>query len=90
MLDTCAALQSLGQIELTMIPVDSKARINLGSLEAICSNDIHLLCIIAANNKEPSNPSKLWQRSLNAMVLPTPAMHLKPSVNYQFTVKIGG
>ena len=89
-LDTYAALQSLGQIELTMIPVDHKARINLDSLEAICSQDIHLLCMMAANNEGPSTPSKLWQRSLNAMVLPTPAMHLKPPVNYQFTVKIGG
>lgn len=50
-LDTCEALQKQGRIELIYIPVDTQARIDLGQLGQACASDIHLLCIMAANNE---------------------------------------
>ena len=50
-LDTCHALQAAGRIELVEIPVDAHARIDLNQLDQICGSDLHLLCIMAANNE---------------------------------------
>ena len=50
-LDTCHALEAQGQVQLTVLPVNDKAQINLSELEAICASGIHLICIMAANNE---------------------------------------
>ena len=50
-LDTCHALEAQGEIHLTILPVDDKARIDLSELEAVCASGIHLVCIMAANNE---------------------------------------
>ncbi|MFH7241611.1 MAG: cysteine desulfurase family protein [Spirulina sp.] len=50
-LDTCAALQKQGRIDLIYIPVDTQARLDLDALEQACAHGLHLLCIMAANNE---------------------------------------
>lgn len=50
-LDTCTALHKQGRIDLIYIPVDTQARLDLGQLEQVCVSDIHLLCVMAANNE---------------------------------------
>lgn len=50
-LDTCYALKSQGKIRLTVLPVDTRAYIDLLQLEKICDNGVHLLCAMAANNE---------------------------------------
>lgn len=50
-LDTCDALQKQGRIDLIKIPVDSKAQVDLNTIEKNCASGIHLLCIMAANNE---------------------------------------
>lgn len=50
-LDTCLALQKQNRVEIIILPVDAKARIDLGQLEKSCASSIHLLCIMAANNE---------------------------------------
>lgn len=50
-LDTCTALEKQGRIEVITLPVDTKARIDLDQLEKACASDIHLLCVMAANNE---------------------------------------
>lgn len=50
-LDTCYALKSQDKIRLTVLPVDNQARIDLLQLEQACTDGIHLLCVMAANNE---------------------------------------
>ncbi len=50
-LDTCAALQKQGRIDLISLGVDHKARVNLAELEQVCASGLDLLCVMAANNE---------------------------------------
>ena len=50
-LDTCQALKAQDKIKLTILSADSQAHLDLSTLEKICASDIHLLCIMAANNE---------------------------------------
>lgn len=50
-LDTCRALEKRGWAELVYLQVDSKGRLNLNHLEAVCAEGLSLLCVMAANNE---------------------------------------
>ena len=50
-LDTCLALQEQGRVQLSILPVDSKARLDLTQVEQLCAGGLHLLCVMAANNE---------------------------------------
>lgn len=50
-LDTCQILESEDQINLTILPVDKEANVNLSQVEQVCAAKLHLLCIMAANNE---------------------------------------
>ncbi|RZM78648.1 cysteine desulfurase family protein [Leptolyngbya iicbica] len=50
-LDTCLALEEQGRVKLSILPVDTQARIDLAQLEQACASGIHLLCVMAANNE---------------------------------------
>nr|WP_204142036.1 cysteine desulfurase family protein [Halomicronema sp. CCY15110] len=50
-LDTCLALEEQGRVKLSILPVDTQARIDLVQLEQACASGIHLLCVMAANNE---------------------------------------
>jgi len=50
-LDTCLALEEEGRVKLSILPVDTQARIDLAQLEQACASGIHLLCVMAANNE---------------------------------------
>ncbi len=49
--DVCYELKDHKQIELTTLPVDCRANIDLSHLENACAAGIDLLCIMAANNE---------------------------------------
>ncbi len=50
-LDTCLALQEQGRVTLSLLPVDSQARLDLAHVEQVCARGLHLLCVMAANNE---------------------------------------
>ena len=50
-LGTCHDLEAQDKIQLTILPVDDKAQLDLSELETICASGIHLICIMAANNE---------------------------------------
>lgn len=50
-LDTCLAFEEQGCVKLSILPVDTQARIDLAQLEQACASGIHLLCVMAANNE---------------------------------------
>ena len=50
-LDTCLALEEQGRVKLSILPVDTQARIVLAQVEQACANGIHLLSVMAANNE---------------------------------------
>lgn len=50
-LDTCQGLERNGRARLRWLPVDSAARVDLGSVEAACRDGCELLCLMAANNE---------------------------------------
>jgi cysteine desulfurase len=50
-LDTCLALQEQGRVQLSILPVDTQARLDLTQVEQLCAGGLHLLCVMAANNE---------------------------------------
>jgi cysteine desulfurase len=50
-LDTCLALQEQGRVKLSILPVDTQARLDLAQVEQLCAGGLHLLCVMAANNE---------------------------------------
>lgn len=50
-LDTCYALEAQDKIELSILAVDTQARLDFFQLETICASGIHLLCVMAAGNE---------------------------------------
>lgn len=50
-IDTCQALAKKGKIELIELSVDQLGRVNLEEIEEICSRELSLLCVMAANNE---------------------------------------
>ncbi|NEQ47463.1 MAG: cysteine desulfurase [Leptolyngbya sp. SIOISBB] len=50
-LDTCLALEEQERVKLSILPVNTQARIDLAQLEQACASGIHLLCVMAANNE---------------------------------------
>lgn len=50
-LDICLALHKQGTIDIELLPVDTKAQIDLVQLEQACAGGVHLLCLMAANNE---------------------------------------
>jgi len=50
-LDTCQTLAKENRIDLSLIPVDAQAHLDLQRLEHLCANGLHLLCVMAANNE---------------------------------------
>ncbi|MDY7076686.1 MAG: aminotransferase class V-fold PLP-dependent enzyme, partial [Chloroflexota bacterium] len=50
-LDAIAAHEQAGEISVRWLPVDSQARLEMGALEAACSEGIDLVCVMAANNE---------------------------------------
>lgn len=50
-LDCIASFERKGQLEVTWLPVDEKARISLEFLNNIEGSDVDLICLMAANNE---------------------------------------
>ncbi len=50
-LDTCAALAKQKEAEMVWLKVDECAQLDLEHLEQVCQQEIHLLCVMAANNE---------------------------------------
>jgi cysteine desulfurase len=50
-LDTCRQLAQDDRVDLTEIPVDDRARIDLKEIERCCADGLDLLCVMAANNE---------------------------------------
>lgn len=50
-LNTCYALEAQDKIELSILAVDTQARLDFFQLETICASGIHLLCVMAAGNE---------------------------------------
>ncbi|NJK99756.1 MAG: cysteine desulfurase [Spirulinaceae cyanobacterium SM2_1_0] len=50
-LATGRALAQQGRIELTEIPVNNRAQLDLGEIETLCAAGLDLLCVMAANNE---------------------------------------
>ena len=50
-LDTCHALTKKGLAEMIFLKVDRQGKLDLEHLETTCSQDIDLICVMAANNE---------------------------------------
>ena len=50
-LEVCAALADAGDAELTWLPVDDRARLDLGALAAVCARGLDLVCVMGAQNE---------------------------------------
>jgi cysteine desulfurase len=50
-LDTCNFLEKEGLAEIVYLRVDSKGRLDLEHLEAVCTEGLSLICVMAANNE---------------------------------------
>lgn len=50
-LDAVARFTSSGELSVRWIPVDERARLDIGVVEEICRNGVNLLCVMAANNE---------------------------------------
>jgi len=50
-LDTCHALTKKGIAEMILLKVDRQGKLDLKHLETTCSQDIDLICVMAANNE---------------------------------------
>lgn len=50
-LDTVAAYEMRGEVAVSWLPVDDRARLDLATVERACLEGIDLVCVMAANNE---------------------------------------